>query len=232
VSVRCDDGRSFAYWHITASVHVGQQVTAQVTPLGRIIRGCNHVHLAEFSKGRYVNPLQRGHLEPYVDTTTPAVSSIAFTELDSAQVLPELVRGRVEIVAGVADMPAMRVPGEWRDLPVTPAVVSWRIVKAATGKVVVPTRVAFDMRGRLPSSDRFWVTYARGTHQNMSVFGKHYSYMQPGVYLIRLTPGGLDTRKLRDEVYELQVTATDIRGNSGTLSQRFCLHNRPGVVGI
>jgi hypothetical protein len=65
----------------------------------------------------------------------------------------------------------------------------------------------------------------------MSVFGKHYSYMQPGAYLFRLAPGGFDTRTLPDDVYELVVTATDVRGNHSSLTERFCVHNQPGVVG-
>ena len=95
----------------------------------------------------------------------------------------------------------------------------------------MPTRIAFDVRRYLPAPRDFWRVYARGTHQNMSVFGKHYSYMQPGVYLFRLAPGGFDTRSLPDAVYELVVTATDIRGNHSSYTQRFSVHNRPGVVG-
>ena len=52
-----------------------------------------------------------------------------------------------------------------------------------------------------------------------------------GVYLYRLAPGGFDTRSLPDNVYELVVTATDIRGNHSSYVQRFSVHNRPGVVG-
>jgi len=63
------------------------------------------------------------------------------------------------------------------------------------------------------------------------VFGRHFSYLQPGVYLFRLAPGGFDTRRLPDDVYELVVTATDIRGNHSSTLQRFSVHNKPGVVG-
>ena len=97
--------------------------------------------------------------------------------------------------------------------------------------MIVPTRVAYDVRDRLPSAGAFWTVYARGTHQNMTVFGKHYSFLQPGVYEYRLAPGGFDTRTLPDGVYELVVKASDIRGNSVTATQRFSVHNKPGVVG-
>ena len=69
-------------------------------------------------------------------------------------------------------------------------------------------------RTTIPSNSDFWNVYERGSYQNMSVFGTHYSYMQPGRYLYRLAPHGFDTRALKDGVYDLVVTATDIRGNS------------------
>ena len=65
----------------------------------------------------------------------------------------------------------------------------------------------------------------------MSVFGKHYSYMQPGRYLYRLSRSPLDTRTLNDGVYDLVVTVTDIRGNSTHDSLRFTVHNRFGWIG-
>jgi hypothetical protein len=91
----------------------------------------------------------------------------------------------------VHDTPAVPVPSIWHDLPVTPALVEWRVQRPSGVKPVVPERVAYDVRNRLPSPGAFWNVYARGTRQNMSVFGKHYSYMQPGVHLFRLGPGGL-----------------------------------------
>ena len=38
----------------------------------------------------------------------------------------------------------------------------------------------------------------------------------------------LDTRTLRDGVYDLIVKASDIRGNSGSQTLRFTVHNRAG----
>jgi hypothetical protein len=145
--------------------------------------------------------------------------------------MPDFLRGRVEIIASAYDMPSLPVPGEWNGLPVTPALLTWRIEQAVTHRVVVPEHVAFDVRHTFPSNGLFWSVYARGTHQNMCVFGKHYSYMQPGRYLFRLAPGGLDTRTLHDSVYDLIVTATDMRGNSSSLVERFSVHNKPGVLG-
>jgi hypothetical protein len=227
------NGRSFEYWHIAPVVSVGQHVTAETTVLGHILRGCGHVHLTELDNGVKMNPLALGHLTPYTDTTVPQVSAVRFrTSVTGPDLMPELVRGTVELLASVSDLPTMQVPGAWRDLPVTPALVTWEVRRADSGKVVVPTHIAYDVRSRLPSPNAFWQVYARGTYQNMTVFGMHYSFMQPGLYLIRLMHGGLNTRSLHDAVYDLVVTATDIRGNHGSTVQRFSVHNRPGVRGV
>jgi hypothetical protein len=233
ISVDSGNGRAFQYWHITSTVAVGDHVEAQTTVLGHIIRGCQHVHLTELDGGVIVNPLAAGHLSPYSDTTVPSVMGISIrTTVTGRDLMPELLRGRVELLAAVADAPTLKVPAPWTDMPVTPALVSWQIRRADSGKVVVPAHTAYDVRDHLPAPTAFWRVYARGTHQNMSVFGKHYSYMQPGLFLLRLTPGGFDTRQLADAVYELVVTATDIRGNHSSTVQRFSVHNRPGVTGV
>ena len=61
----------------------------------------------------------------------------------------------------------------------------------------------------------------------MCVFGKHYNYMQRGTYLFKLATQ-FDTHSLRDGVYDLVVTATDVRGNSDSQSLRMTVHNRHG----
>jgi hypothetical protein len=232
ITVTTPEGRTFEYIHITPNVAVGAQVVARATVLGHILHGCGHVHLTELQGGVPVNPLAAGRLTPYRDTTKPTIRAITFRgSATGGGLMPEILRGRIEPVADIYDTATLPVPGIWHDMPVAPALVEWSIRQAATGKVVVPTRVAFDVRDRLPATSAFWTVYARGSHQNMSVFGKHYSYMQPGVYDYRLAPGGFDTHALPDGVYELSVKASDIRGNSTTAMQRFSVHNRPGVVG-
>jgi hypothetical protein len=231
LSVDTGGGRVFQYWHIRAAVTAGQRVEVDATVLGRILPSCGHVHLTELEGGVPVDPLQPGHLTPYADTTRPVVQSVAFrASITAADELPELLRGRVELVASAYDTPSVPVTGPWHGLPVTPALLEWR-VQTTKGRVAVPTHRVFDVRATLPSGSAFWTVYARGTHQNMAVFGRHYSFMQPGAYLFRLSPGGFDTRTLPDGVYELVVTAADVAGNRGSLTQRFSVHNRPGVVG-
>jgi hypothetical protein len=225
-------GTSFEYWHIHPVVRVGQKVEAGRTMLGLILHGAGHVHLTEIDSGRVTDPLLPGHLTPYKDTTTPYVASIHIRVTDEgADIMPGFVRGQVELIAEAYDTPSMPVPGEWNGLPVTPAFVSWRI-ETWNGKIIVPETIARDARTTIPSNDAFWSVFARGTYQNMSVFGKHFSWRQPGCYLFRLTPQPFDTRKLKDGAYQLIVTVADVDGNHSSMALRFSTHNAPGVVGV
>jgi hypothetical protein len=224
VEVDSGGGRTFEYWHIHPTVAVGSQVQAQKTILGHIHRGSHHVHLTEARDGRPVNPLAPGHLGPYADRTTPSVKSIAFRDDDtSRERLPNLIRGRVLLVAGAEDAPTLDAPGPWRGMPVAPALLTWEI-RSWSGKVVVKRQTAADFRSQLGGRG-FWQVYARGTYQNMSVLGSHYSWAQPGSYLFKLSATPFDTRRLPNGAYDLVVTATDVRGNSSSLKQRFAIRN-------
>jgi hypothetical protein len=217
------DGGNFDYWHIVPAVRDGQSVTAYRTVLGHVRRGFGHVHMTEYTGGGPINPLARGHLRPYGDRTRPQVRSVEFRTRSGAPVLPEFVRGSVSVVADAFDMPSKRVSGKWHDLPVAPARLSWHVRNVRSGRVVVPSRTEFDVGQRLPQRP-FWATYARGTRQNMTGMGpRGRAWYQPGVYLYQL--GTLDSTSLRDGVYELVVTASDTRGNSGSLRQVFSVRN-------
>ena len=117
-------------------------------------------------------------------------------------------------------------PGRWNGLPVTPARITWRVERAKNGKVVVLEREAFDVREALPRAE-FWQTYVRGTRQNMASFVGRKMWRQPGVYVFRLD-ASFDTRRLKDDVYVLVVTASDTRGNAGTGRFVFTIHNKRG----
>jgi Peptidase family M23 len=228
VGVDCGNGRSFEYWHVTAKVRVGQRVAAGESLIGFIQRPSGHVHLTHLEDGISVNPVARGRLAPYEDTTEPQILGIALRRTDGDHdEMPHFVRGSVQMVVEAVDEPALRVQGLWQDLPVTPARITWRIEKW-TGRVVVKEQVARDVRERLPDSSRFWATFARGSYQNFAVFGRHYSYLQAGRYLFRLSSQPFDTRRLRDGVYALVVSASDIAGNRDVQRLRFTVHNRDG----
>lgn len=231
INIESSDGTIFEYWHIGATFPLGTSVYADKTVLGRIKHPLDHVDLTEIVHGQATNPLAPGHLTPYHDTTRPVVASIRLQSDNAGHVLfPNFVRGRVWLAAAAYDTPSLAVPGNWNGLPVTPALVTWRI-QSPNGNVVLPTQVAADFRSGEPSNQAFWSTYARGSFQNMAVFANHYSLMQPGKYLFLLAPTRFDTHSLPDGIYDLVVTATDIRGNSTARSLRFTVHNRPGWIG-
>jgi len=225
VSVDAGDGFITQYWHIIPAVKAGDHVDAYRTVLGHVMKGYEHVHFTELDNGVAVNPLAPGHLAPYADTTRPEVAGIWFRASDTGpEILPEYVHGRVVMIANAFDMPALRVPGIWADLPVAPALVTWRIERASDGKVVVPSHTAFDVRQTLPTTP-FWAHYARGTRQNMANFRIQRAWREPGVYLYKLTTTRFDSNRLPNGIYRLVVTATDIRGNAGSTRQTFIVHN-------
>ena len=226
IRVSSGGGRAFEYWHIHPLVRIGQQVTGRQTLLGRVTSISNHVHLTEYEGGRVVNPLVPGRLTPYHDSTRPVVRTIGFRRSDTgSDVLPSFLRGSVEIVASAEDTPTAAGSHAWFG-PTTPALITWKISRI-NGRVVVPQRVAFDFRTTVPPDSSFWSIYARGTYQNQTVFGNHYSYLQRGQYFFKLAPE-FDTRNLRDGVYDLTVKASDVRGNTGSQTLRFTVHNRQG----
>jgi Peptidase family M23 len=226
--VAVDSGNGFAtqYWHIVPSVRRGQHVTAEETVLGHVLKGYEHVHFTELDHGVAVNPLEVGHLAPYDDTTKPQVGTISFREPDGeSEQLPESVHGPLLMVASAFDMPAMRVPGIWADLPTAPALLTWHIERAKDRRVLVHEQTAFDVRHTLPVLTEFWQRYARGTRQNMSTFNGQRAWREPGVYLYKLTRAPFDTARIANGIYRVVVTAKDIRGNSGSASQTFIVRN-------
>ena len=227
VLVASVNGLSSEYWHIVPAVSSGQHVLAYDTILGRVLQGYGHVHFSELIHGRPVNPLAAGHLTPYDDSTPPRVGPIEFRRPGtSLEQLPELVRGRVELVAAAQDEPQPHAPGTWATMPTAPALVTWRVERPRDGAVVLRERSAFDVRSHLPPNRDFWQFYARGTRQNMATFNQHRYWREEGVFLFRL--GVLDTHRLRDGIYIVVVTARDIRGNTATTRRTFLIWNRPG----
>ena len=130
------------------------------------------------------------------------------------------------MIAEAYDTRQQRIPGVWQPMPVAPARVAWRLERL--GGKTAARGIAADFRESLPSNDRFWSYYARGTYQNMSVFGPRYSWGQPGCFLFKLIRTPFDTRTVPDGVYDLVVTVTDIRQNTSSKALRLTIHNRAG----
>jgi hypothetical protein len=223
VTVSCDSGRSFQYWHITPKVRVGQSVETGRTVLGRIEQKREHVHLTQLESRRPVSPTLPGRLTPYRDPTSPTVLGIELRGERRAD--GGAVRGSVTFVAQAFDTPSIPVPGRWRGYPVTPARVSWRLERR--GRVVL-RGVARDER-TVPENALFWQTYARGTYQNWPVFHGRKARFVVGHYLFKLFPRPLDTRRLRDGAYVLVVSARDTRWNSDSRRVRFTVDNGSGL---
>ena len=188
-----DGSHAFAYWHIVPAVRNGQWVGKHQL-LGRIDWGSGHVHFAEERGHQNVNPLRKGALTPYVDHTAPTVKSILAADAGG---------GKVEIVSDAFDTTIPRVPGAWRDLPVTPVLVQWRAIPAGASTTAWKTGVDF-RAAKLPNGD-FGRVYGKGTLQNR-----------------KGTPGRYCLRVVRDwhpkpGAYRIQVRAVDTWGNIGRL---------------
>ena len=227
VTVDTGQGRVFQYFHAPPVVAEGEHVTAGKTVLGYIGKSFGHVHLSEIRGSKIWNPLAKGGIAPYRDKTRPTVASVEFREYNTLRQLDPLgVCGNVSIVSEAFDKPPMKVDGSFAYFPVSPALVSWTLRRVGTGEVVAgPVNVA-DFRGTLPINPDFWNVYARGTYQNAPRFGPRQFGLMPGRFLYNLTPAGLDTRTLPNGVYQATVRAADIKGNAGSLTQRFTIVNQ------
>ena len=217
---------TFQYFHITPVVGEGEHVLARETVLGYVEPPYGHVHLTEIDGSHAVNPLQKGHLTPYVDHTRPTIRTTTFSNAAGAIQTPLGLCGRVQIAVDAFDRPPLAVPGTFNGLPVSPALVEWT-VRRLNGKVAIPLRVAADFRTALPPNAKFFETYAKGTYENAPRFGTQQYTSMPGRYLFQLAPS-FDTSSLPNGVYTLTVRVSDIRNNSATQTQRFSVLNAKG----
>ncbi len=223
ISVETLDGRTFQYFHVIPTVVDGEKVTARLSMLGYVQAPYAHVHLSEIDGTRIANPLQKGHLAPYVDRTRPQVDTIELRDSDGRLTGPLGVCGRVSLAAEAFDRPAVPVAGPFKGLPVAPALVAWQLQRLG-GAVVVPRTIAADFRVTLPPPADFWKIYARGSYQNAPRFGNQQFGSMPGRFLYQLNPS-LDTKTLPNGVYILTATASDERRNVGSLALRFSVLN-------
>jgi hypothetical protein len=217
VSVSTVDGRRFQYVHIAPRVHVGDTVDATKTLLGTVMPRWNHVHLAEFRSNCAVNPLARGHLTPYRDSTAPTVRDILVVSPSGRLLSAGAVVGRVRILADAFDTPALASPRPWGELPVAPAHVAWRL--ETLGGELVAHNTAADFRYGEPPRRDFASVYAPGTRQNFAAVDGRFHWGQPGRYLFDLTPRTIDTARLPPGPYRITVVASDTAGNVGKLTR-------------
>jgi hypothetical protein len=211
VSVIGRDGHTeFEYWHIRPAVRNGQRVQAYRTVVGWAEAPWEHVHFSERRDGVYVNPLRPGALGPFADTTRPWIKQLRVAS-GHAIVSAHAARGKVDLVVEAYDETPIPVPGRWGGKPVTPALLRWRVT-SADGRVAARWRTAIDHRLTKPEDGVFSTQYARWTRQNKR--------NRPGRYRFLLATG-FDTRPLADGRYVVEVSASDVTGN--TTVQRFAL---------
>jgi hypothetical protein len=213
VSVVSRGGRTFGYWHIVPAVRHRQRVGKREL-LGRVAAPWEHVHFAESYRGAYRNPLRPGALTPWVDSSTPRIVKIAFLR-GGRELSPLAVRGNVDVVVEAFDLPPLRVPPPWNDLPVTPAVLRWRVLRR--GRVVRPWRTPVDFRSAMLPAGLFSAIYAPGTRQNKPG--------RPGRYRFYVARGWTTTR-LPDGLYRLEASAADAHGNRAVAALPFTIENR------
>lgn len=198
-------GRSFGYWHVVPAVEHHQRVALHQL-LGHVAAGWGHVHFAERVGGRYVDPLRPGALTPWSDPTSPRIVEIVLYRAGTQRrVDPRAVFGPCDLVCEALDMPPIRVPPPWNDLPVTPGRLRWRVMRGA--KVARPWHTPVDLTKALLPRERFRAVYAPGTRQNRAGAPGRYRFFLAHNWSTRLLPDG---------PYRIQVEARDERGNSAT----------------
>lgn len=222
VAVRSRRGQVFQYFHLKLAVRNGQRVGRFKTVLGYITTWAKHVHFSEIAHGHALNPLERGGIAPYVDTTRPRIRDLVFRDTRGHELSTLGVHGRIDVFADAYDLPEP-LPGFTLRLPVSPAEVSWTLRRL--GGRVLRHGMPVDFREFAPPNRLFWRVYGRGTYPNGPVFGGQLYKKMPGRYLFRLTPRGLDTRRLQNGTYVVTATARDVRGNHATLTRRFVVAN-------
>jgi len=217
---------TFQFFHIVPIVGEGEHVVARRTVLGYVQPPYGHVHLTEIDGTHVVNPLQRGHLTPYRDTTKPVIRDILIRNLAGDVQAPLGLCGRIELDVDAYDLPPIAVPGVFHGLPVAPAFVQWTMT-TLRGKAVVPWRTVADFRTTLPPNGSFWNVYARGTYQNAPRFGREQYASMPGRFLYLLDPS-YDTAAISNGVYVVTVLVSDGHGHEAVATQRFSVLNAKG----
>jgi hypothetical protein len=206
------DGVRFEYWHIRPLVASGSSVAAHQL-IGRVITKWGHVHLTEMWGDRAVNPLRVGALTPYRDRTKPTIVSVRIYR-DGKYLSPATaLSGKVDLVVDAYDTPQLK--SNWPWARVTPALICWRLLQGATGKVVIPTQTPVDFRLDRPDTALEKV-FAPGTRQNGS--------KRPGIYNFWLVKG-LDSSLLPNGSYDLVVLASDTRGNTARRTVQLLVEN-------
>jgi hypothetical protein len=201
-----------SYWHVVPAVR-SKQYVRKFGLIGYVLAGAQHVHLAEYKGGTYINPLRLGGLAPYIDDTVPRIPKLTFSSLGQP-IRPEAVSGIVDVVAESFDTSPMAIPAPWEQSIFAPALIRWRIVQGQT--TIWRWQTPVDFRTYLLPFTLFDFVYAPGTFQNRAGRRGRYEY-----YLAHQ----FDTHLLQNGSYVLQVDALDEQENVGQASFPFTVSN-------
>jgi hypothetical protein len=150
---------------------------------------------------------------PWKDTTRPHVTAIRL--MRGGRELPaDLVRGAVDVIAEAHDVPPVAVPPPWNGLPVTPARLRWRVLH--NDRVVRRWHTPVDFTRTMIPKERFRSVYAPGTRQNRAGSAGLYRFYLAHTWSTDLLPDGR---------YRIEVEASDLSGNVGTLAATFTIVN-------
>jgi len=208
-------GVTHGYWHVQPTVRHGQQV-ARHALLGHVAAPQGHVHFAERTPdGPYLNPLRPGALAPFVKEHPPTVDRIV-ADRNGLALDVKALTGVVDLIAEAHDVTPIPPLAPYTQMPVTPALVRWRLVAHATE--VVPWRTTADFRTALPDNSLYHKVYAPGTTQNHPP--------APGRYRFQLA-AAFDTRAHPDGSYRLDVEVADTRGNASRGHLTLTITNAP-----
>jgi hypothetical protein len=203
----------FGYWHVDPVV-ADHQLVARHQLLGYVHSGAGHVHLSEQRLGRYVDPLRRGGLSPYSDTTVPVTRAVRLRRCSPADlVLPESVSGCVDIVVDAFDPPPLPLHSPWGGTVLPPARIVWGGLFDGPW---LPACVHQDVYVSRFSDVALSDVYAPGTLQNRPD--------RPGHYYFWLAHH-LDTHLLEDGTHMIWVSVYDARGNVSTTTFEFTVAN-------
>ncbi len=207
-----DGDLAFGYWHIIPAVSHHQRVEKHQL-LGHVEAPWLHLHFAEHRGRDYRDPLRPGALTPWNVTTKPRVTKIVLSR-NGRPLAPAAISGAVDVIADAHQMPPLAVAAPWQDLPVTPTRLRWRVRRGR--QTVRPWHTPIDFsKGLLPQEEFRW-TYAPGTRQNRPA--------KPGLYRFYLAHPW-STTTLPDGPYHLEIEASDLHGNKGSLQLPFILTN-------
>ena len=95
--------------------------------LGHIEAGWGHVHFAESIKGRYLDPIRPGAIQPFIDVGHPTIAQIMFRR-GKTDLKPDRIKGRVQICCVAYDTTPIHVPRRGRTCPSRPPRLRYRIV--------------------------------------------------------------------------------------------------------